>query len=486
MMGNPNVETEWLLEITIEELQEKLDNFEVTSEEIVKLYINRIANYDKSGPFINSIIEVNPEAIHIARALDYERRTKGSRGILHGIPVAIKDNIDTADKMHTSSGSLVLAESYASKDAFLVEKLRQTGAIILGKTNLTEWAHFIAEDMPSGYSSRGGKTLNPYGAQFSVGGSSSGSGAAIAANFAVVSVGTETSGSILSPASQNGIVGIKPTLGLVSRSGIIPISHNQDTAGPMARTVKDAAILLNVLMGMDSNDPVTCSNELSDVDFTAFLNKNGLQGKRIGIAREPYFDQLTREKVSVIDQAIEEVRQLGAEVIDPIEIPFAGKIGDINVMIHDFKSDVNAYLKKIDLSLGIRSLKDVIAKNEAIGEKALKYGQSTLLQAEETSGTLTEPLYLQSLLNDAIYSREKGIDAVMKQHALDAIVFPDYKGALLTAKAGYPSINVPAGFTVEGEPVGITFTAKAYQEPTLLEIAYSYEQRTKHRKPSVF
>ncbi|RDW18497.1 amidase [Oceanobacillus arenosus] len=484
-MKNPNVEIEWLLEITIEELQEKLKNFEVTSEEIVRMLLNRIANYDQSGPSINSFIEVNPEAIHIARALDYERKTTGSRGILHGIPVAIKDNIDTADKMHTSSGSLVLAESYASKDAFLVEKLRQAGAIILGKTNLTEWAHFIAEDMPSGYSSRGGKTSNPYGAQFSVGGSSSGSGAAIAANFAVVSVGTETSGSILSPASQNGIVGIKPTLGLVSRSGIIPISHNQDTAGPMARTVRDAAILLNVLMGMDPNDPVTCSNPLGNVNFTSFLKVNGLRGKRIGIAREPFFDKLSKEKVSIMEQAIEEVQQLGADVIDPIVIPFVEKIDDINVMIHDFKSDVNAYLKTTDPSLGIRSLKDVIAKNEAIGEKTLKYGQSTLLQAEETSGTLTEPLYLESLLNDAIYSREKGIDAVMNEYSLDAIVFPDYKGALLTAKAGYPSINVPAGFTATGEPVGITFTAKAYQEPILLEIAYSYEQGTKHRKPPV-
>ncbi|AXI08591.1 amidase [Oceanobacillus zhaokaii] len=477
------LEPEWLLEITIDALQQKLAKFDITSEEVVRIYLNRILNYDQSGPSINSIIEINPEAIHIARSLDYERKTKGSRGILHGIPVLLKDNIDTADKMHTSSGSIVLAESYASSDAYLVGKLREAGAIILGKTNLTEWAHFTAEDMPSGYSSRGGKTLNPYGQKISVGGSSSGSGAAIAANLAVVSVGTETSGSILSPASQNSIVGIKPTLGLVSRSGIIPISHNQDTAGPMARTVRDAAILLNVLMSADPNDPVTCSNELMHADFTAFLNKNGLQGKRIGIAREPFFAKLSKEKISIMDQAIEDARKLGAEVIDPIEISFAEKISDINVMLHDFKTGINAYLKTIDPSLGIRSLKDVIAKNEEIGEKALKYGQSTLLQAEETSGRLTEPLYLRSLLNDAIYSRDKGIDAVINLHSLDAIVFPDYKGALLTAKAGYPSINVPAGFTALGEPVGITFTAKAFQEPTLLEIAYSYEQGTKHRKP---
>ncbi|RDW19776.1 amidase family protein [Oceanobacillus chungangensis] len=485
-MKNLNPEPDWLLEITIDELQEKLTKLEITSEEVVRLYLYRIANYDKSGPSINSIIEINPEAIHIASALDYERKTKGSRGILHGIPILIKDNIDTADKMHTSSGSVVLADSYASSDAHIVGKLREAGAIILGKTNLTEWAHFTAENMPPGYSSRGGRTLNPYSAQFSVGGSSSGSGAAIAANFAVVSVGTETSGSILSPASQNGIVGIKPTLGLVSRSGIIPISHNQDTAGPMARTVRDAAILLNVLMSVDLNDPITCSNSISKTDFTTFLNNDGLQGKRIGVARKPFFTKLSKEKISVLDQAIVDVRQLGAEVIDPIEIPSSEKIEDINVMLHDFKIGINAYLKTIDPSLGIGSLKDVIAKNAAIGDTALKYGQSTLLLAEETSGTLTEPLYLQSLLNDTIYSREKGIDAVMKQHSLDAIVFPDYKGALLTAKAGYPSINVPAGFTAEGEPVGITFTAKAYQEPTLLEIAYSYEQGTKHRKPPVF
>lgn len=265
------LKNEWLVEVTIDEIQEKLNNHEITSRELVLMYLSRIAKIDQDGPKINSIIEVNPEALHIADSLDYERKTNGSRGPLHGIPVVIKDNIDTADKMHTSAGSLVLAESYAHEDATLVKQLRDAGAIILGKTNLTEWANFIAEDMPTGYSSRGGQVLNPYGTDFIVGGSSAGSGAAIAANLAVVAVGTETSGSILSPASQNSLVGIKPTVGLISRKGIIPISHTQDTAGPMTRTVRDAAILLNVLTAKDPKDPITLTNELADIDFTNIL-----------------------------------------------------------------------------------------------------------------------------------------------------------------------------------------------------------------------
>ncbi|PMC40322.1 amidase [Bacillus sp. UMB0899] len=475
------LKNEWLVEVTIDEIQEKLDRNEITSRELVLMYLSRIAEIDQSGPMLNSIIEVNPEALHIAAALDYERKTKGSRGPLHGIPILIKDNIDTADKMHTSAGSLVLANSYAKEDATLVRQLREAGAVILGKTNLTEWANFIAEDMPTGYSSRGGQVLNPYGVSFIVGGSSAGSGAAIAANLSVVAVGTETSGSILSPASQNSLVGIKPTVGLISRKGIIPISHTQDTAGPMARTVKDATILLNSLRGTDSFDSATHSNELANYDFTQNLKVDGLSGKRIGIARNTYFDELKDSQVSVMDEAIKKLEDLGATVIDLVDIPTTNEQWDINVLLYEFKNDLNAYLNTIDPIVGVHSLTDVIKANEKLGEKALKYGQQVFLDADATSGNLTDPQYIESLEKDDYLSKTKGIDAAMKEHELDAIVFPNNIGAMIPAKAGYPSITVPAGYTLEGEPVGITFTAKAYMEPILIEIAYSYEQGTKHR-----
>jgi amidase len=487
-MINPELEqlkNEWLIEATIEKIQQKLNKSEITSKELVLMYLGRIAELDQSGPKINSIIEINPEAVQLADALDFERHLKGSRGPMHGIPVFIKDNIDTGDKMHTSAGSLALAASYAREDVFLVKKLREAGAIILGKTNLTEWANFMAENMPTGYSSRGGQVLNPYGAKFIVGGSSSGSAAAIASNFAVVSIGTETSGSILSPASQNSLVGIKPTVGLISRTGIIPLSHTQDTAGPMARTVKDAAILLNVVQGVDLKDPITSCNKLVDIDFTKYLKDKGLKGKRIGIARNIYFDYLEEPQLQVMNAAIKQLPELGAEVIDSVDIPSAQEEWDINVLLYEFKSDLNAYLKNVDSRIGIRTLSDIIQFNEQVGEKALKYGQKILIDSDKTSGCLTEPAYLNSLTKDFYLSRENGIDAVMKQHDLDAIVFPNSFGSMIPAKAGYPSITVPAGYTNEGEPVGMTFTAKAYSEPTLIEMAYSFEQGTQHRKPPV-
>ena len=485
-MLNPRLEKmkeEWLLEVGIEGLQQRLNRKEISSKELVLMYLDRIAQFDQAGPMINSVLEVNPDALQIAAALDMERETTGSRGPLHGIPVLIKDNIDTGDKMHTSAGSLALAESYAKEDAFLVKKLREAGAIIIGKTNMTEWANFMAENMPSGYSSRGGQVLNPYGPDFIVGGSSSGSGAAVAANFAAAAVGTETSGSILSPASQNSLVGIKPTVGLISRRGIIPISHTQDTAGPMARTVRDAAILLNVIQGSDPKDPATGSNDLLEVDFTDFLDKDGLKGIRIGIARDRYFDRLSDSKRQVMDKAINKLAALGAEVIDSVIIPSAQEKWDANVLVYEFKSGVNAYLKTIDASVGIRTLSDVIQFNDKVGESALKYGQKVLLDSEKTSGRLIDSPYLNSLEKDQYLSREHGIDAAMQQHQLDAIVFPNNEGAMIPAKAGYPSITVPAGYSDEGEPVGITFTAKAYSEPLLIKIAYSFEQGTQWRKP---
>jgi amidase len=487
-MENPRLHTfykEALEEVTIDALQEKMNAGEVTSKELVTMYLHRVRKVD---PKINSVLEINPHAIQIAASLDAERKIQGARGPLHGIPVLIKDNIDTGDHMHTSAGSLALADSYAKEDSKVAELLREVGAVILGKTNMTEWANFMAEGMKSGYSSRGGQVLNPYGpGQFDVGGSSSGSGASIAANLAVVAVGTETSGSILSPASQNSLVGIKPTVGLVSRKGIIPIAHSQDTAGPMARTVKDATYLLSALSAHDEKDPVTLTNtDLAGADFTSFLDENGLKGARIGIAREVYFDHLNEGQLEVMNRAVEKLSELGAEVIDPVVIPSTARKWSYDVLTYEFKSDVNAYLKTVDSSVKVRSLADVIRFNKENEEQCLKYGQVVLEEAEATSGNLTEEAYLKALEEDLYYSTEQGIDFCLKEHQLDAIVFPNNFGAGIPAKAGYPSITVPAGYTSEGEPVGITFTGTAFSEPTLIKLGYAYEQATKHRKPPIF
>ncbi|UII57816.1 amidase [Cytobacillus spongiae] len=478
---------EWLIEATIDEMQEKMNGGEVTSKELVLMYMYRIAQFDCKGAQINSILEINPDALQIAAGLDAEREEQGPRGPLHGIPVLLKDNIDTKDKMHTSAGSFALAHSYAIEDSFVAQRLREAGAVILGKTNMTEWANFMAEGMPSGYSSRGGQVLNPYGPGiFDVGGSSSGSGAAIAANFAAVSVGTETSGSILSPASQNSLVGIKPTVGLISRKGIIPIAHSQDTAGPMARTVKDAALLLNVLVGKDENDPATLTNtKLCHTDFTTFLDIDGLKGARIGIAREGFFNFLTEEQLSVINAAIDELKSLGAEVIEHVEILSSKEKWSYDVLTYEFKTGLNAYLKSLSTDIKVRSLAELIEFNKTHEEKMLKYGQVVLEEAEGTSGTLTEEAYLTALAHDQFYSTEQGIDYVLNEYQIDALVTPNNFGAGIPAKAGYPSITVPAGYTEKGEPVGITFTSTAYKEPTLLKFAYSFEQGTKVRKPPV-
>jgi amidase len=480
-MKNPKLKQlhdQWLLEATIEEIQEKLASGEITSKDLVLMYLYRIANFDQ----IRSVLEVNPDALHIAEALDAERKEKGVRSPLHGIPILVKDNIDTNDKMHTSAGSLALKDSIARKDSVVAKQLRDAGAIILGKTNMTEWANFMTTGMPSGYSSRGGQVLNPYGpGQFDVGGSSSGSGAAIAANFAVAAVGTETSGSILSPASQNSLVGIKPTVGLISRTGIIPIAFSQDTAGPMARTVKDAAHLLTALNGVDEADPITKTNPLLNVDFSKFLGATDLSGVRIGVAREVYFDYLTEEKLVVINEAINKLVELGAEIID-VTIPSTKEQWSYDVLTFEFKVALNSYLASLDQSVNIRSLKQVIEYNEANQEEMLKYGQKLLEESEETSGRLVEAEYVNVREHDLYMSTEQGIDFTLNEHKLEAIVFPNNFGAAIPAKAGYPSITVPAGYTIEGEPVGITFTSTAYSEPNLIKLAYAYEQATSKRK----
>ncbi|MBM6616350.1 amidase family protein [Bacillus suaedaesalsae] len=487
-MKNPKLaklKEEWILEVSIDEIQTAMEAEEITAKELVLLYLDRIASFNKNGISINAVLEVNPDVLQIAEALDTERKISGPRGPMHGIPVLLKDNIDTGDKLHTSAGSLALKNSYASQDSSIAELLREAGAIILGKTNMTEWANFMAEDMPTGYSSRGGQVLNPYGpGKFEVGGSSSGSGAAIAANFATVAIGTETSGSILSPASRNSLVGIKPTVGLISRTGIIPIAHTQDTAGPMTRTVKDAAILLNAITGKDDTDPATFKNMI-DYDYTEFLVQDGLQGKRIGIARDRYFDYLSDEEKSCMEEAIAVLKEKGATIIDSVEIPSTKEKWDYNVLVYEFKTDLNAYLQNVDPRIGIQSLADVIRFNNKNADATLKYGQKVLLESEATSGTLTEPEYINSLEQDQYLSTEQGIDYTLHEHNLDAIVFPNNYGAGIPAKAGYPSITVPAGYSSDNGPVGITFTGTAFTEPVLIEIAYAYEQATKVRKPPI-
>lgn len=467
-------------EATIDMMQQAMENGELSSEALTILYMERIAAYDKNGIHLNAVMELNPDALHIARSLDAERAANGARSPLHGIPILIKDNIDTNDSMHTSAGSLALADHYARTDSFVAKKLREAGAVILGKTNMTEWANFMAYNMTNGYSSRGGQVLNPYGpGTFDVGGSSAGTGAAIAANLAAAGVGTETSGSILNPSCKNSLVGIKPTVGLISRSGIIPIANSQDTAGPMARTVWDAALLLGALTGEDIEDPTTTvGKDRMLADYTSCLQNDGLHGARIGIEKKHFF-RLNEEELSIVEHALDELERQGADLvhIDTIsELEW-----DSSVLFHEFKAGVNEYLSKVAPHLPVHSLRDVIVWNEENRVSALQFGQKILLESQEKCGTLTDTEYILDRLNDLKRAKEKGIDVVMDEHKLDAILFADDYGSEIAAKAGYPSITVPAGYTFLGKPFGITFTAKAFEEPVLLKIAYGYEQATKHR-----
>lgn len=485
-MENPQLKKlaeEWLEEVTIQEIQEKLHSAELTSKELVLMYLHRISVYDKK---INSVLEINPDALQIAEALDAERKEKGPRSSLHGIPILIKDNIDTHDKMHTSAGSLALKNSIAPRDSYVAEKLRKAGAVILGKTNMTEWANFMAHNMENGYSSRGGQVLNPYWpGLFDVGGSSSGSGAAIASNFAAAAIGTETSGSILNPSCKNSLVGIKPTVGLISRRGIIPIAHSQDTAGPMARTVEDAVLLLNALTGRDEEDPITQTNSLCDFDFTKNVKEEGLEGKRIGIAFDGFWEFVQVDKQKAVLEAVKSLKASGAEVIEDIEIPSAKAEWKYDVLTYEFKADLNAYLNSLEPWIPVRNLADVIEFNHRNEERMLKYGQEVLLESEATSGSLKEQEYVAALEFDQYYSKEQGIDFALEKYRLDAILFPCDEGSHISAKAGYPSIAVPVGYTDTGEPVGITFAGTAYSEPVLIEIAYAFEQMTKARKAPV-
>jgi amidase len=471
-------------EMTLDQLHTYFENEELTSFDLVKHYLNRIALYDKSGPSINSVLEVNPSALFIARNMDAERKNGKVRGPLHGVPVIIKDNIDTADQMHTSAGSLALQNHYALEDAFIVKKLRDAGAVILGKANMTEWANFMAYDMPNGYSSRGGQVLNPYGpGVLDVSGSSSGSGAAVACNFTMLAVGTETSGSILCPAGNNNIVGIKPTVGLVSRTGIIPISISQDTAGPMARNVKDAAVLLEILAGYDSEDFAThCAPDIPQ--YTDGLENTSLKGKRIGVSYHFCVKGLNKTQKTIFDLALADLQNEGAEIIYLEQISAIEKEDfDYNVLLHEFKSGINNYLKTVSPALGLQTLSDIIAYNEKHKEDCLKYNQELLIESDQTDGTLTSPVYIKSRLNDLEKTQDNGIDYVMKENQLDALISPNDVWYGIPAKAGYPSISVPSGFDDDGLPLSIIFTAEAFTEKKLIKIAYAYEQLTQTRIP---
>jgi amidase len=473
-----------IVEATIPEIQAALEAGELTSKQLVLMYYERIADHDKNGLTINSVLEINPDALFIAESLDVERATKGSRGLLHGIPVLLKDNINTGDKMHTSAGSLALANSFAGEDAYIVTKLREAGAIIMGKANMTEFANFMTTGMPSGYSSRGGQVLNPYNISTPTGGSSAGSAVAVACNFCTVSVGTETSGSILNPGNLGSIIGIKPTVGLLSRSGILPLSNTQDTAGPMARTVRDAVLLLNAMLGNDNHDAAMGTNvgKIHE-DYTVFLDEDGLQGARIGIPRDYYFEELTEEQLALFNASVDRMRELGATIIDPADIKTAREISYSSVVLNEFKTALNAYLSRLGPGAPMRTLKDIIDFNHAHPVETLRYGQATLIDAEYTSsGTQTEPKYLRHRATDLKLCKEEGIDATMKEYNLDALLFPADFGARITSRAGYPSIVVPSGYTSAGAPFGVTFSAKAYQEPTLIRLAYAYEQNYKVRK----
>lgn len=483
-----------LNEVTITELQEKMSSGKLNSEQITQLYLKRIEEVDKNGPAINAVIEINPDAIIIAKAMDAERKNGKVRSILHGIPVLFKDNINTGDKMITTAGSIALLGNNASQDAFIIKQLREAGAVILGKTNPSEWANFRGARSSSGWSSRGGQTKNPYMLDRSPHGSSAGSGAAVAANLCAIAIGTETSGSICAPASICGIVGLKPTVGLWSRSGIIPISATQDTAGPMTRTVKDAAILLGLLCGVDEEDVVTKQSATkSHVDYTKFLDENGLKGKRIGVdnsylKRHQGVDYLMHE-------ALAKMKNAGAEIIQ-IETLIADKTVDsaeLTVMCFEFKDGLNQYLSKANSRL--KSLKEIIEFNKQNEAKAMPYFKQEYFEMSETKGDLKSKEYIAALEKTFIGS-QKAIDSAMKKYNLDAICEPvcgpahcidvvngDY-GVFYTsgvaAMAGYPHITVPAGLVFE-LPVGVAFFGTAYSEPTLLSIGYAYEQASKKR-----
>jgi amidase len=487
-----------LEEITISALQDGMKSGKFTARSLVEKYSSRIDEIDKRGPAINAIIELNPDALFIAEALDQERIVKGPRSPLHGIPVLIKDNIDTADKMMTTAGSLALVGSKPLQDSVVAQKLRAAGAVILGKTNLSEWANIRSSHSTSGWSGRGGLTKNPYALDRNPCGSSSGTGAGISANLCAVGIGTETDGSIVCPSSSNGLAGIKPTVGLISRSGIIPISHTQDSAGPMCRTVRDAATLLGILTGVDPADPATAaSSGKSFTDYTQFCDPNGLKGARIGVARK-YFG-FSDPVDALMEQALDAMKKQGATLVDPADIETLGKFDDTELLVfmYELKADLNAYLARLGPSAPVKTLKDIIEFNDRNRQKEMPYfGQDLFLKAA-AKGPLTEKEYLDALAKNRQLARTEGVDATMDKFHLDAIVAPTGGPAWITdlvngdhfaggssnaaAVAAYPNINVTAG-SISGLPVGISFFGRAWSEPVLIRLAYAFEQTTKARQ----
>lgn len=486
-----------LEEITISELQDGINSGKFTAKSLVDEYSARIQEIDKSGPGVNAVIEMNPDAASIAEALDQERKAKGPRGPLHGIPVLIKDNIATADRMMTTAGSLALVGAKAPKDSSVAQRLRAAGAVILGKTNLSEWANIRSSHSTSGWSGRGGLTRNPYSLDRNPCGSSSGTGAGISANLAAVGIGTETDGSIVCPSSSNGLAGIKPTVGLVSRAGIIPISHSQDTAGPMCRTVRDAAILLSALTGVDGDDSATAGSAGKTYsDYSKFCDPNGLKGARIGVARK-YFG-FSEAVDALMNQALDAMRKQGATLVDPADVETLGKFDESESMIflYELKADLNAYLAGLGPSAPVKTLKDIIDFNDRNKDKEMPYFGQDMFVKSQSKGSLSEKEYTDAVAKNHQLARKEGIDAVMDKHRLDALVAPTGGPAWITdlvtgdhfsggssnaaAVAGYPNINVPAG-SIFGLPVGISFFGRAWSEPTLIKIAYAFEQVTKAR-----
>lgn len=487
-----------LEEITVAELQQGMASGRFTAHGIAEQYLQRIHAIDRTGPSVNSVIEVNPDALAIASQLDAERAAGKVRGPLHGIPVLIKDNIDTADRMKTSAGSLALAQSHAPRDAGLVARLREAGMVILGKTNLSEWANWRSSRSSSGWSGRGGLTRNPYALDRNACGSSSGTGAAIAANLAAVGIGTETDGSIVCPSNANGLVGIKPTVGLVSRSGIIPISASQDTAGPMCRTVRDAAALLGVMAGPDPRDAATAAAAKHVVpDYTAFCDAAGLKGARIGVVRQLF--NAGPAVTKVMEESLAAMREAGAVLVDPVVVPSLGKFeaAEYEVLLYESKAGLNAYFATLSASDLPRTLADVIRFNDEHASESMPFfGQDILLNAQKKGG-LETPAYRKALATCRRLTRGQGIDLVMRKHRLDALVAPTGGPAWLTdlvngdhfgggssslaAVSGYPSITVPAG-RIFGLPVGISFVAGAWQEGPLVRFAHAFEQAVRARR----
>jgi amidase len=490
------------LELTLEDIAAAFADGRLTSKRLTQIYLDRIHAFDRQGPGLGAVIETNPHALDIAAELDRERQTHGSRGPLHGVPLLIKDNVETADRMMTTAGSLALDGWYAPKDAPLAARLRAAGAVILGKTNLSEWANFRSTHSSSGWSGRGGQTRNPYALNRTPSGSSSGSAVAVAANLCALAVGTETDGSIVSPASINGIVGLKPTVGLVSRSGVVPISHSQDTAGPLARTVRDAAVLLGSMSGPDAADPASAAvGERFESDYVRFVDPDGLRGARLGIARRFFAENAPLD--SFLDQCVAVLKRAGAIVVDPADLPMHGAAAaaEQEVLLYEFKADLNAYLARLPGGFPVRSLADLIRFNDVHAAQELRLFDQELLRQSQAKGGLDEAAYRDARATCLTATRSGGIDAVLSEHGLDAIVTLTSGPAWLidpvngdsdtggcstpAAVAGYPHITVPAGL-YRGLPIGLSFFSAAFSEPTLIKLASGFEHTANGRAPPRF